>query len=213
MFSPIIQKAIDWFSKFPTIGQRTAKRFVFYLIKLPEQEFNEFIKTIISLKKSIKICSFCSNPFDSSITHEQEKFCPICRDNSREKTLLCIVEKENDLISIENTEKYKGIYFILNNAISGLKNQNIKELRIKELEQKIKNPESFGLHNTHFKEIIIAVNPTVEGEAIRLYLERKLKSILPENIKITHLGRGLPVGGELEYADEETLINALEGRK
>lgn len=201
--SPIIQKLIDLFSKFPTIGPRTAGRFVFYLIKLPKEEFNQFIETLKNLKESVRNCSFCFNPFE---TISEEKFCPICRDNSRDKSLLCLVEKEQDLLSIEKTKKYKGLYFILGGTINSLKEEDIKKLRINDLEERLKN-------NSSFKEIIIAVNPTTEGEATALYLIRKLKSILSPEIKITRLGKGLPVGGELEYADEETLESAFEGRK
>jgi len=149
------------------------------------------------LRKSIKICSFCFNPFEAL---DEKDLCPICRDNSRNKTLLCIVEKEIDLISIENTKKYKGLYFILGKRIDLKKND--KNTMVEELKQRIEN--------SNFQEIIIAFNPTTEGEATSLYIQRELK---PFNIKITRLGRGLPVGGELEYADEDTLSSAFEGRK
>ncbi|MFH1656436.1 MAG: recombination mediator RecR [Candidatus Nealsonbacteria bacterium] len=203
MSSPIIQKLTNLFSKFPTIGSRTANRFVFYLIRLPQNEFNEFIETLKQLKQSIKICSFCFNHFET--TNEQERFCPICQNGSRDKNLLCVIEKEQDLISIEKTNKYKGFYFILGGTISSFKEEDIKKLRINELEQRLKN--------SNFQEIIIATNPTIDGEATALYLIRKLKNILSPEIKITQLAKGLPIGGELEYADEETLENAFSGRK
>ena len=198
--SPSIQKLIDLFSKFPTVGPRTAARFVFYLMKLSKAEVEELIKSISNLRESVKLCSFCFNPFES--LSPEAKFCPICQDPSRDKTLLCIVEKETDLISIEKTKKYTGRYFILGGTVAKLKKKDIEELRIKELQDRVKTPE--------IKEIIIALNPTTEGESTALYLERILK---PFNKKITRLGRGLPVGGELEYADEETLSSALESRK
>ncbi len=197
MYPHAIQKLIDLFSKFPTVGPRTAARFVFYLIKLPQDSFDELLNSITNLKKSIKICSFCFNPFEDS----GETLCSICRDNSRNKTLLCVIEKEIDLISIEKTKKYKGLYFILGGTIN-LKKNNKNNIKIEELKQRIEN--------NGFKEIIIAINPTTEGEATALYIERELKSF---NIKTTRLGRGLPVGGELEYADEDTLSSAFEGRK
>lgn len=197
MYPPAIQKLIDLFSKFPTVGPRTAARFVFYLIKLPQDNFDELLNSITNLRKSIKICSFCFNPFEDS----EETLCSICRDNSRDKTLLCLIEKEIDLISIEKTKKYKGLYFILGGTINLNKN-NKNNIKIEELKQRIEN--------NGFKEIIIATNPTTEGEATALYIKRELKSF---NIKITRLGRGLPVGGELEYTDEETLTSAFEGRK
>jgi len=204
MYPPSIQKLIDLFSKFPTVGPRTASRFVFYLLKLPKEEVKEFLKSILELRKSVKTCEFCFNPFQPS--QISEKLCQICSNPSRDKTLLCLVEKESDLISLEKTKKYKGLYFILGGTISALKKADIEKIRIKELEERIKNyPE--------IQEIILATNPTTEGEATSLYLERFLKKNLPVGRQITHLGRGLPVGGELEYADEETLSSALEGRK
>ena len=200
-----IQKLIDLFSKFPTVGPRTASRFVFYLLKAPRKEIKELIKAIIDLRKEVKICSFCFNPFEG-----EGGLCGICSNPLREKNLLCVVEKETDIIPIEKTRKFKGLYFILGGTVSTLKKEEIKKLRIKELIERIKNPEKFGISRTSFKEIILATNPTTEGEATALYLERKLK---PLKIKITRLGRGLPAGAELEYADEETLRSALEGRK
>lgn len=210
MYSPLIQKLIDLFSKFPTVGPRTAARFIFYLVKIPQKEFDDFINSLKNLKESIKNCSFCFNPFDSKQTQNQQNLCPICSNNSRDKTLLCIVEKETDLVSIEKTKKYQGLYFILGGTVSSFKKSDIEKLRTKELEERIKSPSNFGISNTQFQEIILAINPTTEGEATSLYLERKLK---PLGIKITRLGRGLPIGGELEYADEETLKNSFEGRK
>jgi len=192
-----IQKLIELFSKFPTVGPRTASRFVFYLIKLNQEKFDELLSSITDLRKAIKICSSCFNPFEAL---DDANLCPICRDNSRDKTLLCIVEKEIDLISIEKTKKYKGLYFVLKGTIS-LKNNN-KNIRIEELKQRIENSD--------FKEIIIATNSTTEGEATALLIQRELK---PFNIKITRLGRGLPVGGELEYADPDTLSSSLDSRK
>ena len=196
MYPPVIQKIINLFSKFPTVGPRTAARFIFYLIKLPQEKFDELLNSLKDLKQSIKICSLCFNPFEDL----EETLCPICRDNSRDKTLLCVIEKETDLITIEKTKKYKGFYFILGGTI-GLKKDD-RNIRIKELKERVKSSD--------FKEIILATNPTTEGEATALYIERELK---PFKIKITRLGRGLPTGGELEYTDEDTLGSAFEGRK
>ena len=210
MYPPAIQKLIDLFSKFPTVGPRTAARFVFYLMKLSEEEIKNLVSSISDLRKTIKICKFCFNPFEPSQVSSkfgegegEGELCSICSNPSRDKTLLCIIEKETDLTPIEKTKKYKGLYFILGGTVSTLKKANIEKLRVKELAERVKaHPE--------IKEIIIATNPTTEGEATALYLERLLK---PLNKKITRLGRGLPVGAELEYADEETLGSALEGRK
>lgn len=207
MYPPSIQKLIERFSKFPTVGPRTAARFVFYLLKKPKEEIEDLIKTILELKENIKICSFCFNPFEP--IEKENNLCPICSQGQRDKTLLCVVEKETDLTSIENTKKYQGLYFILAGTISELRKKEMKNLRIEALLERLKNPSSFGI-DAKFQEIILALNLTREGEITALYLERLLK---PLEIKITRLGRGLPIGAELEYADEETLSSALEGRK
>jgi len=204
MFSPTIQKLVDLFSKFPTVGPRTATRFVFYLMRLTKEEIEELLNSISNLHKTVKTCSFCFNPFEG-----EGDLCKICSLPSRDRTLLCLIEKETDLISLEKTKKYNGLYFILGGTVSPLKKEEIKKLRINQLEERIKNPEKFGMI-TQLKEIIIALNPTTEGEATALYLKRRLA---PLGKKITRLGRGLPLGGELEYADEETISAALESRK
>lgn len=214
MHSPLIQKLIEKFSKFPTIGPRTAARFVFYLLRAKENDIEELISLIAKIKKDIKFCSFCFNPFETSIDNDKKTMlCPICASSLRDKSLICIVEKEPDLVSLEKINKYKGIYFILGGNISGLRKKDIESLRIKELQDRIKNPSAFGLTKANFQEIILALNPTPEGESTALYLERILKKNLPDGRRVTRLGRGLPVGGELEYADEDTLSSALEGRK
>ena len=203
MYSPSIQKLINIFSKFPTVGPRTAARFVFYLMKLSQEEIDEIVKSVSTLREKVKLCSFCFKPFEPSTDSGQEgELCEICSNPSRDKTLLCVIEKETDLMPIEKTQKYHGRYFILGGTVSRLRKEDMEKLRIKELQERIQG--------SPIEEIIIAVNPTTEGEATALYLERVLK---PLNKKITRLGRGLPVGGELEYADEETLGSALEGRK
>ncbi|HJN62074.1 MAG TPA: recombination mediator RecR [Candidatus Parcubacteria bacterium] len=206
MYPQVIEKLIERFSKFPTIGPRTAARFVFYLMSLSQKEVEELTELIMDFKKSIKFCNFCFNPFEG-----KEDLCHICKNpKNANNNLLCIVEKEQDLIAIEKTKKYSGLYFILGGTISKLEPKNLKSLRIEELKERIKNPQKFRVANENFKEIILALNPTTEGEATALYLERELKSL---RLKITRLGRGLPTGGELEYADEETLSSAFEGRK
>jgi recombination protein RecR len=169
-----------------------------------KKDIDELILELSKLKERIKFCQFCFNPFEG-----ENNLCQICSDPLRDKSLLCVVEKEQDLVSIEKTKKYKGLYFILGGLVSRLKKEEIEKLRIKELILRIKNPEKFGI-KANFKEIILALNPTTEGEATALYLERKLKDF---GKKISRLGKGLPVGAELEYADEETLRSALEGRK
>jgi len=198
MYPPTIKKLIDIFSKFPTVGPRTAARFVFYLIQKPKEEIQELMDAISQIKKNVKNCSLCFNAFES-----EGNLCPICSNNSRDKKLLCVVASETDLLAIEKIRKYNGLYFIFGGTVSALKKADVEKLRVKELEARVKkHPE--------IQEIILAISSTAEGEATTLYLERLLK---PYNIKMTRLGRGLPVGGELEYADEETLSSALESRK
>jgi len=197
MYSPLIEKLIKIFSKFPTVGPRTASRFVFYLLKLPKEEIDDLISAIFTLQNSVKVCSLCFNPFEG-----EGELCEICKNPGRDKSLICVVEKETDLDSIEKIKRYKGLYFILGATLSSLKKDDIKKIKTEELLNRMKDPQ--------VKEIIIATNSTTEGEATALYLERTLKS---SGKKITRLGRGLPKGSELEYADEETLSSALESRK
>lgn len=196
-YSVSIQKLIDLFSKFPTVGPRTAARFVFYLLRLDKDQISELTKTISNVSDNVKTCPLCFNKFESD-----NGLCDICSDASRDKKLLCIISQEADLVAIENTNQYKGLYFILGGLLS-LRKRDIKNLRSEELKERIsKNPQ--------IKEIIIAMNPNTEGEATAIYTERVLK---PFAKKITRLGLGLPVGGELEYADKETLKAAFSGRK
>jgi|SRR3989338_568949 len=195
-----IKKLTDLFSKFPTIGPRTAGRFVFYLINSPKEKIDELSSAILEVKNKVKLCSFCFNPYEG-----ESNLCQICQSGSRNKQLLCVVEKEADLASIENTKKYKGLYFILGGVLT-LRHADGSNLRIEPLKNRVKNG--------NFTEIIIALNPTPEGRATAILVQRALKE-LPQfsSLKITHLAQGLPVGGELEYADEETLESAFEGRK
>ena len=196
-----IQKLIEIFCKFPTVGPRTASRFVFYLLSLSKEEVELIAEAIKNLKKQVSICSSCFNPFEKI---DDYGICPICRSPKRDKTLLCLVEKKADLLVLEKTKKYNGLYFILGGLIEPLKKEQ-QSIRIEELKNRLENDKNL-------KEIILAINPTVDGEATISYLTKLIKEVAPE-IKITRLGRGLPQGGEMEYADEETLENALESRK
>ena len=209
MYQKNIQKIIDLFSDFPTIGQRTAARFVFYLIKLPQQEVDFLIDSIKKLKETTRLCSFCFNPFENE---NEYKICEICNNQTRDKKTICIVEREADLNSIETAKKYNGLYFILGQASYLLKNSE-SNTKIKELEERIKNPKNFGV-DSDIIEVIIATNFTYEGESAGLFIERKLKALqLAHPLKITHLAKGLPSGAEIEYADQDTISSAFEGRK
>ena len=194
-------KLTNIFKKFPTVGGRTAGRFVYYLMKLPKEKTDELINAIIELKNKIKLCQLCFDPFEG-----EGVICRICQNSSRNKNLLCIIEKETDLISLENTKKYNGLYFILGGTVETMKKEDTSGLRIEELKKRITG--------NNFTEIIVALNPTPEGRTTSILIENIIKEIFPvPSFKITHLARGIPVGGELEYADEETLESALEGRK
>ena len=183
--------------KFPTIGRRSAGRFVFYLINLPKQEVDELIASLQELKNNISLCTFCFQPYENN----GQTLCNVCGDSQRSKDILCVVEKEQDLLSLEATKKHKGRYFILGGTLT-LRKSTPDHLRMKELQDRIAK--------NNFTEIIIALNPTPEGRTTSVLVERAIKEI--SQSKITHLATGLPIGGELEYADEETLESAFDGR-
>ncbi len=199
MYSESVEKLIKLFSKFPTVGPRTATRFVFYLINQPKENTAELLKSIEELKKKTKVCSLCSKSFEG-----KEETCLICADPRRDKTMLMIVEKEVDLEAIEKTNQFKGLYYILGSTLSRLSEKNKKDLedKVNKLIERIKKDS--------ITEIILALNPTVESQNTALWLCRKLE---PIGIKVSQLGRGLPIGAELEYADEQTLSSALDNRK
>lgn len=193
-----IQNLINQFSKLPLVGPRQAARFVFYLMKQPKTELEEFAKALLNVSKNLKKCSLCF-----SIT-ESSDICSICKDLRRDKTIICIIEKDTDIEAIERTSRYRGLYHILGgNEIKDFGQKNPGELHLKELTARIKN-------NKEIKEIIIATSATTTGDTLALYISRLLK---PIGIKITRLGRGLSTGSELEYMDEETLSQALISRK
>jgi len=195
-----IQNLIDEFAKLPSVGPRQAARFVFYLINQPKDDIEKFAKKLFILKK-IKHCHFCNR----IIEHDEKLIlCHICKDKNRDRSAICMVEKDTDIESIEKTKRYNGIYYVI-----GTGDENIQLSRLKSLISRIKKSEK------DLKEIIIATDATTEGETIALYAARQLdelKKIYPE-LKITRLGRGLSTGSELEYMDEDTLANALLGRK
>ncbi|MBC7074149.1 recombination protein RecR [Candidatus Parcubacteria bacterium] len=203
MYPKTIQKVIDFFAQFPGIGAKTAARFAFFLLKKSEKEIKDFAQSILELKTKVKICHFCFKPFEG-----EEKLCEICKNPARNTSLVCVIEKEQDLETIETAKVYNGLYFILGGPISKIKKQDLQKLRIKELLERVKNPEKFGIFGK-IEEIILATNATIEGEALSLFLEKKLKET---GKKITKLGRGIPIGGEIEYADEATLSAAFEKR-
>ncbi len=203
MHSSIIEKLITLFSRFPGIGPRTATRFAFYCLNVKKEEMEELINTLKSLKDNVKLCSFCFKAIEG-----EKELCSICNSTRRDRETICVVEKETDLLSIEKTDEYNGLYFILGGTVSPLRKKDIKSVRVEELKERIINHKKFNLPK--IREIIIATNQNTEGEATAIFIARILSSL---NVKYTRLGRGLSTGSELEYADDETLSFALRGRK
>lgn len=206
MYPPTIKKLIQLFSKFPGIGEKSATRFVFFLLKEGKGLIEDLSSELLRLKKEIRFCRFCFHPFQS-----EKKLCNVCEDPTRDRSIVCVIEKEQDVETIEQLGVYRGLYFLIGPTIESLKEENLSKMRIKELIERIKNPEKFGVF-AKFKEIILGLNPTFEGDAISHFLEKELKEKIGK-IKITHLGRGLPYGGEIEYADKETLRSSFQQRR
>lgn len=203
-FPPSLQNLINSFTELPTVGPKTASRFVLHLLHSSDKKTEDLKKALEEFNKNIKLCSFCFNPFE-----KEGKLCPICSDKTRNSNKLCIVENETDVATLEATKKYKGLYFILGGVISNFKKQKINKLRFKELKKRIKKPSDYLGRNAKIDEVIMGLNPTTEGRATARFLRERLNDL---NVKITHLGRGLPIGGEIEYADKETIEEALKGR-
>lgn len=190
-----VARLIEELSKLPGIGPKTAQRLAFYILNRDPGEVRELAKAIVQAREKIRHCSVCSNLTDLDP-------CQICRDESRSRSIICAVEEPRDVVAIEKTREYKGLYHVLQGAISPMEGIGPDELRIKELLARLQNNDVL--------EIIVATNPNIEGEATAMYLARLIK---PLGIKVTRIAHGLPVGGDLEYADEVTLSKALEGRR
>lgn len=189
-----IAALIEQFQKFPSIGPKSAQRMAFFTLKMSDNDVEKFAKAIIEAKRNIKTCENC---FNISATSP----CEICSSSNRDKSIICVVSDSKDLISIEKTNEYKGQYHVLQGLISPIDGIGADDIRIKELLQRLTNEE--------VKEVIIALNPSVEGEATSLYLTKLIK---PFGIKVSRIAFGLPVGADLEYADEITIAKAIEGR-
>jgi len=191
-----LAELIEAFHKLPGVGPKTAQRLTYYLLHVPQSELDSFAKSLSNLKKDTVLCSICKNVSESDP-------CPICRDKMRDAKTILVVEQPLDILAFEKTGKYKGVYHVLHGSISPLENIGPDELYIEELVKRIGK----GL-----KEIIIATNPTMEGEATAMYIVKRLKA-KTKKVSITRLGMGVPTGADLEYADETTLIQAIEGRR
>ena len=193
-FSPSIEKLIKSFEKLPSIGNKTAIRLAFYMLNTSEEQANEFVKSIQDARKNLKFCSKCFNISDTDP-------CEICSNPKRDQSQICVVEDVKDVIAIEKIHEFKGLYHVLHGTISPMDGIGPDDIRIKELLARIMDGT--------VKEVILATNPKVEGEATAMYISKLVK---PMGVKVTRLAHGIPVGGDLEYTDEFTLGKALEGR-
>ena len=193
-YSPSIEKLIESFEKLPSIGNKTAARLAFYIVNASKEETDEFIKSIQDAKNNLKYCSKCYNISDSDP-------CQICGDKSRDQSIICVVEDVKDVVAMEKTHEFKGLYHVLHGSISPMNGIGPDDIKIKELLARLSTGD--------IKEVILATNPRVEGEATAMYISKLIK---PLGIKATRIAHGIPVGGDLEYTDEVTLTRALEGR-
>lgn len=196
MFYPEpIAKLIDAFSRLPGIGPKTAARLAFFVLRMKEDEVIEFAKALVNVKRNLTYCSVCCNITDTDP-------CRICADKTRDVSVICAVQEPKDVVAMERTREFAGQYHVLHGAISPIEGLGPDDIRIAELVRR--------LGDERVQELILATNPNIEGEATAMYLSRLVK---PFGIKVTRIAHGLPVGGDLEYADEVTLSKALEGRR
>ncbi|MFB0919031.1 MAG: recombination mediator RecR [Clostridiaceae bacterium] len=194
-FYPVsIEKLIDEFAKLPGIGYKTAQRLTLYVLNLPQEEVTEFAEALIKARGTLKFCSQCGN-------FTEKDPCSVCSNPSRDQGTICVVEQPKDIMSIEKIKDYNGVYHVLHGNISPMQGRGPGDIRIRELVARM---------GTDIKEVIVATNPTIEGEATAMYISRVLK---PLDVKVTRIASGMPVGGDLDYADEVTLMKAMEGRK
>jgi recombination protein RecR len=191
--SEALQQLIEEFARFPGIGRKTAQRLALYILKQPREDAVRIARAMVNVKDRISTCSICCNITESDP-------CPVCSSPKRDRTTICVVEEPNDVFALEKTNEYGGLYHVLGGALSPLDGIGPEEIKVKELLARI---------DGEIREVILAMNPNVEGEATTLYLSRLLK---PLGVTVSRIARGLPVGGDLEFADEATLSRALEGR-
>lgn len=194
IYGASVTKLIEQFEKLPSIGHKSAQRLAFYILNRPEAEVEEFAKALLESRRSIKLCTKCQNMSDKDI-------CDICSNLSREQDKICVVQDPRDVMAMERAREFKGYYHVLHGVISPINGIGPDDLKIKELLARI-TPD--------ITEVIVATNPTVEGEATAMYISRLLR---PLGVKVSRIAHGLPVGGELEYADDVTLARALQNRR
>ena len=193
--APPVARLIVEFNKLPGIGPKSAQRLAYYMTRLPAEEAEAFARAIIDVKERIIFCSQCQNLTDVDP-------CAICNDERRQRQQICVVEGPLDVAALERTRCFRGLYHVLHGVISPINGVGPEQLKLKELANRLKDSGT--------EELIIATNPTLEGEATAMYIQR---NIAPSGMSVTHLARGLPVGGDLEYADEVTLSRAFQGRR
>ncbi len=199
MFSPRVQKLIDELSKLPGIGPKTAQRLTFHLLKLPPEEALPLAHALIEVKETVRFCARCFNLTESEL-------CSICADPTRDRSTLCVVEEPADIISLERTHEYRGLYHVLGGALSPIDGIGPQKLRLAELSERVR---AEGI-----QEVIVATNPNMAGEATALYIAEELRPLVEAGtLRITRPAAGLPMGADLEYADEVTLSRALAGRR
>lgn len=194
-YSNSLLKLIEELKRLPGIGSKTAQRLAFFILNMDEEKVKELAKAILEAKEKTRYCIKCCNISD-------EEICPICSDPLRDKNVICVVEDPRDVAAMEKTREYKGLYHVLHGVISPLDGIGPEDIKIKELLKRIEE--------LPVKEIILATNPDVEGDATAIYISKLLK---PLGIKVTRIAHGIPVGGDIEYADEVTLSMAIEGRR
>ena len=194
-----VQKVIDSFEALPGIGPKSAARLAYYLLNVPQEKLTRFAQALENLKKDTKLCALCFNV-------GEEEFCPVCQDDNRDKSTVCVVETSLDLLAFERADGYKGVYHVLGGAVAPLAGIGPNDLRIPQLMARLKTGE--------IKELILATNPNMEGEATAMYIVERIKELglQGDSLKVTRIGRGLPTGADIEYADGQTLTRALEGR-
>ena len=193
-FYPVaIEKLIEEFAKLPSIGKKSAQRLTLHILNLPKDEVEEFANALVKARGTIKYCSVCGNFTDTDP-------CAICSNPNREKDIICVVEQPKDIMTMEKVKEFNGLYHVLHGTISPMQGRGPQDIRIRELVARMSGD---------VKEFIVATNPTIEGEATAMYISKILK---PLDVKVTRIAAGIPVGGDLEYADEVTLSKALEGR-
>lgn len=191
-----ISRLIDSFHRLPGVGPKTATRLAFYLLHVPQEELEQFAKNLVNLRANTVLCSVCKNVAEGDP-------CPICSDVARDASMICVVEQPTDVLSIERTGKYIGLYHVLHGSIDPLNNIGPDEIYISQLIKRISSPQS------QISEVILALNPNMEGEATSMYIQKQITT----PVKLTRLAHGLPIGADIEYADEVTLTRALEGRR